>query len=208
MLHPLAHLTRQSYQPPHRPGPSPAAHPRALAINVPAGSIATAREANEKGREVKLLRGVGAEDDLYVLPLRLAPPPAQSPPPPCLTPTVSPAPSTSSSPTPAALVILRPTSPFPAQSTSPAPSDSASEPAAAIIPVAPPMSSYFPKCPFKVICCYCFRDDHDVRYTVAENNHDRSKIYSPDLLLLDRPVRSMAFCSSVFWDVSHLISLS
>jgi hypothetical protein len=27
-------------------------------------------------------------------------------------------------------------------------------------------------------------------------------------LLLDRPVRSMAFCSSVFWDVAHLISLS
>ncbi len=34
------------------------------------------------------------------------------------------------------------------------------------IPAVPPMSAYFPSCPFKVICRYCLRDDHDVRYSV------------------------------------------
>jgi hypothetical protein len=38
------------------------------------------------------------------------------------------------------------------------------EPAASTIPVAPPMSSYFPSCAFKVICRYCFHDDHDICY--------------------------------------------
>jgi hypothetical protein len=26
------------------------------------------------------------------------------------------------------------------------------------------MSSFFPSCPFKVICHLCFRDSHDIRY--------------------------------------------
>jgi hypothetical protein len=37
------------------------------------------------------------------------------------------------------------------------------------IPAAPPMSKYFPDCPFKVICRYCLRDDHDVRYRQCPN---------------------------------------
>jgi hypothetical protein len=26
------------------------------------------------------------------------------------------------------------------------------------------MSSFFPTCPFKVICRLCFKNDHDIRY--------------------------------------------
>jgi hypothetical protein len=37
-------------------------------------------------------------------------------------------------------------------------------PAVSTIPVAPPMSDYFPSCYFKVICRYCFHDSHDIRY--------------------------------------------
>jgi hypothetical protein len=44
--------------------------------------------------------------------------------------------------------------------------------------------------------------------TVAENNHDRSKMNSPDLLLWDTPLGSIAWCSSMYWDVTGLISLS
>jgi hypothetical protein len=69
--------------------------------------------------------------------------------------------------------------PFPpSQHSSPAPSEPAdSEPAtqddasapdavpvANTIPVAPPMSSYLPSCPFKVICRLCFKNDHDICY--------------------------------------------
>ncbi len=49
------------------------------------------RKAAKRCCEVELLRGVGAEDDLYVPPLLLTPPQARSPPsplPPCLTPIV------------------------------------------------------------------------------------------------------------------------
>ncbi len=41
--------------------------------------------------------------------------------------------------------------------------------AAPTIPVAPPMSALFPSCLFKVICRYCLRDDHDVRYRQCPN---------------------------------------
>jgi hypothetical protein len=44
--------------------------------------------------------------------------------------------------------------------------------------------------------------------TVAENNHDRSKNYSSDLLVSDRPVKSMVICSPIFCDVADLISMS
>jgi hypothetical protein len=46
-------------------------------------------------------------------------------------------------------------------SSTPAPSDTG---LISTIPAAPPMSSYFPSCAFKVICRYCFKDDHDIRY--------------------------------------------
>ncbi len=42
-------------------------------------------------------------------------------------------------------------------------------PATPVIPAAPPMSSFFPNCPFKVICRYCLRDNHDVRYRQCPN---------------------------------------
>jgi hypothetical protein len=38
--------------------------------------------------------------------------------------------------------------------------------------------------------------------TVAKNNHKRSWIYSSDLLLWDRPVGSIAFCSAIHWGVA------
>ncbi len=41
--------------------------------------------------------------------------------------------------------------------------------AAPTIPVAPPMSAFFPSCLFKVICRYCLRDDHDIRYIQCPN---------------------------------------
>jgi hypothetical protein len=57
-----------------------------------------------------------------------------------------------------------PSSPTTHRST-PVPADaSLSGPAASTIPVAPPMSPYFPSCSFKVICRYCFHDDHDICY--------------------------------------------
>ncbi len=44
--------------------------------------------------------------------------------------------------------------------------------------------------------------------TVTENNHDWSKINSPDLLLWDRSLGSIAWCSSMYWDVTGLFLLS
>jgi hypothetical protein len=62
-------------------------------------------------------------------------------------------------------ISASPPSPPPSHHTSSVPTDSAvSEPATDTIPVAPPMTAFFPKCPFKVICRYCFRDDHDICY--------------------------------------------
>jgi hypothetical protein len=68
-------------------------------------------------------------------------------------------------PAQAIAISALPSSPPPSHHTSPAPTDPAiSEPALDTIPVAPPMSAFFPKCPFKVICRYCFTDDHDIHY--------------------------------------------
>jgi hypothetical protein len=60
---PLARLTRQSFRLQHQPGLSPAAfatRAQALATNVSAGSLATAREADEEGR-LEALRGRASE---------------------------------------------------------------------------------------------------------------------------------------------------
>ncbi len=44
--------------------------------------------------------------------------------------------------------------------------------------------------------------------TVAENNHDWSKINSSGLLLWDKPLGSIARCSDISWNAEDLISLS
>ncbi len=59
---------------------------------------------------------------------------------------------------PAANTVTSATSPPP---STPAPSDTG---LTSTIPAAPLMSSYLPSCVFKVICRYCFKDDHDIRY--------------------------------------------
>jgi hypothetical protein len=49
----------------------------------------------------------------------------------------------------------------------PMPSDTGSTvPAASTIPAAPPsrMSLYYPSASFKIICCYCFRNSHNISY--------------------------------------------
>jgi hypothetical protein len=51
--------------------------------------------------------------------------------------------------------------PMPTEPTEPAASNVE---AISTIPVAPPMSAHFPSCYFKVICRYCLRDSHDIRY--------------------------------------------
>ncbi len=45
---------------------------------------------------------------------------------------------------------------------------SLNERATTTIPDAPPMSTFFPSCPFKVICRYCLRDDH-IRYRQCQS---------------------------------------
>jgi hypothetical protein len=65
--------------------------------------------------------------------------------------------------TPPAISATSP--PSPRATPTPAPADIGSDvPTDSSIPIAPPMSKYFPSCPFKVLCRYCHRDDHDIRY--------------------------------------------
>ncbi len=52
---------------------------------------------------------------------------------------------------------------------------SLNEQAATTIPDAPPMSTFFPSCSFKVICRYCLRDDHDVRYRQCPSCYKKTR---------------------------------
>ncbi len=72
--------------------------------------------------------------------------------------------ATPTSPTPMSPPSSSPPS-QPSPQSSPAPPDSSLDTLVTTnIPVAPPMSSYLPSSPFKVICRCCTRDCHDIRY--------------------------------------------
>jgi hypothetical protein len=80
---------------PEHPSPIPTVPEPSLHKSLPTPSPLLAkwtRKAVKRRCEVKLLRDVGVEDDVYVLPPLLTPPPARSPPPlsPTPTPTTSP----------------------------------------------------------------------------------------------------------------------
>jgi hypothetical protein len=65
----------------------------------------------------------------------------------------------------AASTIASTPSPPPQHTAMPAPMDtSLIIRATTTIPEAPPMSKFFPNCPFKVRCRYCLRDNHDICY--------------------------------------------
>ncbi len=81
--------TRPESSPPVPPAPEPSS-PESLTTPSPPPAKQT-RKAVKRRCKVELLRGVGVEDDFYVTPPLLTPPPACLPLPPSPTPTVSPA---------------------------------------------------------------------------------------------------------------------
>jgi hypothetical protein len=145
---------------------TPAVPPSPPLISPPAKRT---RKAAKRRCEVELLRDEELEGEIQLSPLSCAThTPSLSPPTPPTPPENDDLQLLLSSPTPTSPSAL----PMPSPTTSSPPS-SPRLPAPPIdksptIPAAPPMSAYFPSCPFKVICRYCLQDDHDVRCTVSK----------------------------------------
>jgi hypothetical protein len=155
---------------------------------VPKTAPPPVKKPRKRRNEVELLRDCGESNEIL-----LSPPPSRgsplSPPLPASSrqPSQPTPPSDHPAPETTELLRLEPASPLlepteppempttppstapppPSHLGTPAPATavtSLNERAATTIPDAPPMSTFFPSCPFKVICRYCLCDDHDVRY--------------------------------------------
>jgi hypothetical protein len=164
---------------------TPAMPPSPPVVSPPAKRT---RKAAKRRCEVELLRDEELEGELQLSPLSCAThSPSLSPPTPSTlpknvpfhddlqlppsSPTLPSSPSAPPSPTspsappmPSPPTSSPPTSPRFQALPTPPPIDKSPT-----IPAAPPMSAYFPSCPFKVICRYCLRDDHDVWYRQCPN---------------------------------------